>query len=142
MASATTQSVGELTIRLKEWASPAQLTQDMNAQLAKIASESVIVIIDLSLARSLGQPVKAALYRLLEQKRVYKIGFCGASSEAMAEFSDLLPLLARVRPVHVAGTEAELRMKLGLSQPVTEPKLGGMLSYLKPKNVTRRFDQP
>jgi hypothetical protein len=142
MASASTQSVGELTIRLNQWTSPAQLTQDMNAQLAKLASGSVIVIIDLSLARILGQPVKAALYLLLEQNRVYKIGFCGASPETMAEFSDLLPLLARVRPVLVAGTEAEIRQKLGLSQPETEPKLGGMLSYLKPKNVTRRFDQP
>jgi len=142
MASAGTLLEGVVTVRLNEWTSAAELTQDMKTQLDRIASGPVIVIVDLSVARSLGQSVKAALYRLLEHNRVLKIGVCSPSQDTLAELSDLLPLLARVRPVAVAGTEAEVRQKLGLSQPQTEPKLGGMLGYLKPKNVTQRLDLP
>ncbi len=131
MVHAITQYDGALTVRLDGRVNAAELTQDMKAQLETHTSGPVVVVIDLSLARSLGQPVKAALYRLLQHSRVLKIGFCGMTQEMMAELNDLLPLLQRVRPVVVAVTEAEVRQQLGLSQPNTERKLTGMLSYLK-----------
>ena len=134
MVHAITQYDGALTVRLDGRVNAADLTQDIKAQLETQSSGPFVVIIDLSLARSLGQPVKAALYRLLQHSRVLKIGFCGLTSEMAAELSDLLPLLERVRPVAVAVTEAEVRQKLGLGQTTPERKLTGMLSYLKKAN--------
>ena len=129
MVHAITHSDGTLTVRLHGRENAVELTQDIKTQLETKASGPVIILIDLSLAMDLGQPIIAALYRLLQHSRVLKIGFCGVSQEMRAELSTLLPLLERVRPVAVGVTEAEVRQKLGLSQP--EHKLSGMLSYLK-----------
>lgn len=134
MVHAITQYDGALTVRLDGRINAAELTQGMKAQLETQTNGPVVVVIDLSLAGSLGQPVKAALYRLFQHSRVLKIGLCGMSQEMVAELSDLLPLLERVRPVAVAATETEVRQKLGLGKPNTERKLTGMLSYLKKAN--------
>jgi len=129
MGHAIMQYDSTVTVRLDGRVNTLELTQAIKSHLETQTTGPVFIVIDLSLAMGLEQPVKAALYRLLQHSRVLKIGFCGVSQEMKAELSDLLPLLERVRPVAVGATEAEVRQKLGLSQP--EHKLGGMLSYLK-----------
>ena|SRR5579859_4340367 len=124
------QHEGVLTVRLDGKINANELMQDLKAQLEALKG-SMVVLVDFALASEISQPVKAALYRLLQYGRVLKIGFCGVSQQRQAELSDLFSLLARVRPIAVAMTEPEVRQKLGLAQPVGDRKLSGMLNYLR-----------
>ncbi len=124
------QHEGVLTVRLDGKVNANELMQDLKAQLDTLKG-SIVVIVDFALASEISQPVKATLYRMLQFGRVQKIGFCGVSQQRQADLNDLFTLLARVRPVAVAVTEPEVHQKLGLSQPVAERKLSGMLSYLR-----------
>ena len=131
MAQSITQFDGVVTVRIDGRANALELAQNLKAVLDD-ANSPVVVLIDLSLARELGQTVKANLYRVLQHARVLKIGFAGVSAEIGAELKDLVPILHRVRPVVIGITESDVRQKLGLLSTTPERKLTGMLSYLHP----------
>jgi len=130
MTHKITQFEGVVTVRIDGRASALDLAQDLKAVLDDVTSGPVIVVIDLSLARELGQTVKANLYRILQHAQVMKIGFSGVSADIGAELKDMIPILQRVRPVVIGITEADVRQKLGLVSALAGRKLTGVLSYL------------
>ncbi len=131
MAHSISQYDGVVTVRLDGRTNAQELNHDLKTYLDTRSGGTVIVIIDLAFALSLGQQVKATLYRALQHHNVLKIGFCSANASVSSELKDMIPLLNRYRPVFVEQTDADLRQKLGLTRPQVERKLGGMLAYLK-----------
>ena len=129
MTHSITQFDGVVTVRIDGRVNALELSQNLKAVLDD-ADSPAIVLIDLSLARELGQTVKANLYRILQHAKVFKIGFAGVSAEIGSELQDLVPILHRVRPVVIGITELDVRQKLGLQSATSERKLTGMLSYL------------
>lgn len=131
MSHTISQYDGVATVRLDGKINVQELNHDLKKHLDARSGGPVVVIIDLAFALTLGQQVKATLYRALQHHNVLKVGFCGANPDVSRELSDMLPLLGRLRPVFMEQTEADVRQKLGLSKPQTERKLSGMLAYLK-----------
>ena len=129
MTHSITQFDGVVTVRIDGRVNALELSQNLKAVLDD-ADSPAVVLIDLSLARELGQTVKANLYRILQHVKVLKIGFAGVSAEIGSELQDLVPILNRVRPVVIGITELDVRQKLGLQSATSERKLTGMLSYL------------
>jgi hypothetical protein len=138
MTHTITQFEGVVTVRIDGRANALELTQDLKAVLDASTNGPVMVVIDLSLARELGQTVKVNLYRILQHVQVLKVGFSGVSADIGAELKDIIPILARVRPVVIGITEADVRQKLGLVSPTAGRKLTGMLSYLDQNHQTAK----
>jgi hypothetical protein len=131
MAHSISQYDGVALVRIDGRINAQEIYQALKNHLDLNAGGPVIVIIDLSFATALGQPVKAIFYRVLQHHNVLKAGFFGASPAVKAELADLVPTLGRVRPVAVEATEADVRQKFGLVKTPAERKLSGMLSYLR-----------
>ena len=138
MTHTITQFEGVVTVRIDGRANALELTQGLKAVLDASTNGPVVVVIDLSLARELGQTVKVNLYRTLQHAQVLKVGFSGVSADIGAELKDIIPILARVRPVVIGITEADVRQKLGLVSPTAGRKLTGMLSYLDQTHHTAK----
>jgi hypothetical protein len=119
-----------LLVRLNGRIVPAELAQSIQSAI-EASPIALIVILDFTLAIDPNQSIKAVLYRILQAPKVLKIGLCGMGEAMQADWNDLITLLGRVRPVSVGITDQEVRHKLGLIAISTEPKLRGMLAYLR-----------
>ncbi len=120
-----------LTVRLDGRCHPQDLDLELRSVLEKQAAP-VIVIIDLTLAIGLDQPLKSMFSRVLQHHYVSVVGICGVNAILRKDVEDMLPVLRRVRRVVLAETEADLRSELGLALSADQPKkLSGMLAYLK-----------
>jgi Ni,Fe-hydrogenase III small subunit len=120
---------GVITIRLDGRTNAQQVYSDI---LNTLNSQAIpgIVILDMTLATSLDQNVKAVLYRALQHRMVARIGICGVNDVIAKDVHALIDALQRVRKITVAGTEPDLRDAFGLT--MAQPKkLSGMLAYLK-----------
>ena len=138
MTHTITHFDGVVTVRIDGRANAVDLAQNLKAALDSCTNGPVVVLIDLSLARELGQNVKANLYRILQHSQVLKIGFSGVTADVGVELRDMIPILLRVRPVVIGITEADVRQKLGLLPASPERKLTGMLSYLNQAQQTAK----
>jgi Ni,Fe-hydrogenase III small subunit len=120
---------GVVTIRLDGRTNAQQVYLDilntLNAQ-----NIPAIVFLDMTLATSVDQNLKAVLYRAMQHRMVARIGICGINEIVERDVKDIISALERVRKVTVAGTEPDLRDAFGLT--AAQPKkLTGMLAYLK-----------
>ncbi len=131
MSHTFSQYDGVLTVRLDGTVNGQALNLDLKRHLDEKAGGPVLVFVDMSFVKTLGQATKAALYRALQHHYVLKIGFFGATPDVAKELSDMLPVLKRLRPLAIEPTEADVRQKLGLIKAATPHKLGGILCYLK-----------
>ncbi len=122
---------GALRVRINGAAEAQSLYHDLQGFLEN-QPEPVTVILDLTMASSLGRAVQAMLYRVLQHRAVENVGICFTDQELTADVRSMATALASVRRVKVAHTEHELLAAYGLADPPTQPrKLSGMLSRLK-----------
>ncbi len=122
---------GALRVRINGAAEAQSLYHDLQSFLEN-QPEPVTVILDLTMASSLGRAVQAMLYRVLQHRAVENVGICFTDQELTADVRSMATALASVRRVKVAHTEHELLAAYGLADPPTQPrKLSGMLSRLK-----------
>lgn len=122
---------GALRVRINGAAEAQSLYHDLQGFLEN-QPEPVTVILDLTMASSLGRAIQAMLYRVLQHRAVENVGICFTDQELTADVRSMATALASVRRVKVAHTEHELLAAYGLADPPTQPrKLSGILSRLK-----------
>lgn len=120
-----------LTIRINGRGSTQEILQELGPYFNN-RTTPLTVVLDLTLASTFDQSIKAMFFRVLQHRSVGKVGIANGNSALARDVTDLQTALSRVRPVQVANTEVDVLAHFGLVDPPTQPtKLSGMLKFLK-----------
>lgn len=120
-----------VTVRLTGQTDLPKFQTDMLSTLEK-QPQPATLILDLVLADTFGQQIKALCFRLLQHRNVKEVGICATDTEISASAREMGQALSRVRTVKLARTEHDLLYAFGLAEEPTDARRpAGMLRFLK-----------
>jgi len=120
-----------VTVRLTGQTDLHKFQADLLSVLEKQLHPATLIL-DLVLADSFGQQIKALCFRLLQHRNVKEVGICATDADIAASAREMGQALSRVRPVKMARTEHDLLYAFGLAEEPTDARRPvGMLRFLK-----------